>query len=104
MANSFGIGQTTGIGDHSFQILNLGQDRHLCGLAINLALDHAATAKIKTVCTITQPCQCLCVLPHCVLKGHKTVADDGDRMVVACGPIFGSTDGKAVPFTFKYSF
>ena len=100
-----GIGQPLNILDHSFQVLNFRQHRHISSCAVALALFHdTAAAEIEAVGTITHPGQFLGILAHRVLPCHKAVANDGNGQVFSLRPILRTPDGQIATLTFKCSF
>ena len=90
-----GIGKRLRIADDSFQILHLGQHRHVCCCAVTFASEwNAAAAEIEAVRAVTSFRQHSRVLPDGLLIRHKTVADNGNREFFAIRTILRAADGQ----------
>lgn len=95
-----GIGKRLRIANDGFQILHLGQHRHVRRRAVTFASEwNAAAAEIEAVRTVTSFRQHSRVLPDGLLICHKAVADNGNRELFAIRTVLRAADGQITAHT-----
>lgn len=95
-----GIGKRLRIANDSFQILHLGQHRHVRRRAVTPSQGrNAAAAEIEAVRAVTSFRQHPRVLPDGLLICHKAVADNGNREFFAIRTVLCAADGQITAHT-----
>ena len=95
-----GIGKRLRIADDGFQILHLGQHRHVRRRAVTPPQGrNAAAAEVETVRAVTNFRQRPRVLPDGLLICHKAVADNGNRELFAIRTVVCAANGQIAAHT-----